>query len=75
MPSDKGLRRVIAAIVGAVVSFFLVGACVFYWMANVRAQGFRGGPATLAAAMAALFGGGLVAVAVLIVMLRLLRER
>jgi hypothetical protein len=41
-------------------------------MADVGANGLvHGGPATLAAAMAGLFSGGLVAVVVLILLLRL----
>jgi hypothetical protein len=55
------------AVVAALVSFCLVALAIYYKMADVRANGFlHGGPATLAAGMAGLFGGGVVAVAVLV---------
>jgi hypothetical protein len=68
---DRDLRRVIVAIVGAVVTFCVVATAVYYKMADVRVNGWvHGGPVMLAAAMAGLFGGGLLAVVVLIVLLR-----
>jgi hypothetical protein len=71
MKRDNDLRRVVVALVGAFVSFCVVATVVYAWMANVRVNGFlHGGPATLAAAMAGLFSGGLVAVAVLVTLLR-----
>jgi len=70
--ADRDLRRVVVAIVGALAAFCLVAMTLYYKMANVAVNGFmQGGPATLAAAMAGLFGGGLVAVVVLILLLRL----
>ena len=72
MKADRDLRRVVVAIVGALAAFCLVAMALYYKMANVAVNGFmQGGPATLAAAMAGLFGGGLVAVVVLILLLRL----
>ncbi len=72
MKADRDLRRVVVAIVGALAAFCLVAMALYYKMANVAVNGFmHGGPATLAAAMAGLFGGGLVAVVVLILLLRL----
>ncbi len=72
MKADQDLRRVVVAIVGALAAFCLVAMALYYKMANVAVNGFmHGGPATLAAAMAGLFGGGLVAVVVLILLLRL----
>jgi hypothetical protein len=68
---DRDLRRVIVAIVGAVVTFCVVATAVYYKMADVRVNGWvHGGPVMLAAGMAGLFGGGLLAVVVLIVLLR-----
>jgi hypothetical protein len=76
MKADNDLRRVVVALVGAFVSFCLVATAVYYWMADVRVNGFlHGSPKTLAAAMAGLFGGGLVAVAALIVLLRVESRR
>jgi len=70
MKADDGLRRIVVALVGALVSFCVVGMLVYCWMANVRVNGFlHGGPATLVAGMAGLFSGGLVAVAVLVLVL------
>jgi hypothetical protein len=44
---------------------------IYYKVANVRVNGmFHGGPESLAAAMAGLFGGGIVAVVVLVLLLR-----
>lgn len=71
MKNDAGVVGVIAALVGAAVSFGLVAAAIYYKMADVRVNGvFHGGPTSLAAAMAGLFGGGVVAVAVLVILLR-----
>jgi hypothetical protein len=71
MKPDNDLRRVIGALAGAVVSFCVVAFLVYCWMANVRVNGFlHGGPATLAAGMAGLFSGGLVAVVVLVMLLK-----
>jgi hypothetical protein len=68
---DRDLRRVIVAIVGAGITFFLVASAVYYKMADVQVNGWvHGGPLMLAAGMAGLFGGGLLAVVVLIVLLR-----
>jgi Na+/alanine symporter len=70
--ADRDLRRVVVALVGALVAFCVVALVIYYKMADVKVNGFvHGGPATLAAAMAGLFGGGLVAVVVLILLLRL----
>jgi hypothetical protein len=71
MKADGDLRHVVVAIVGAGFSFCLVAAAIYYKVADVRANGLlHGGPTTLAAAMAGLFGGGLAAVLVLVVLLR-----
>ncbi len=71
MRGGGDLWRVVGAIVGAGVSFCLVAAAIYYKVADVRVNGLlHGGPATLAAAMAGLFGGGLVAVGVLVLLLR-----
>jgi hypothetical protein len=70
---DRDLRRILIAIAGGLVAFCVVAIVIYYKMADVAVNGFvHGGPATLAAAMAGLFGGGLVAVAVLILLLRFL---
>ena len=70
MKPDKGLRRIVTALVGALVGFCVVAFLVYYWMADVRVNGFlHGGPGALWAAMAGLFSGGLVAVAVLVMLL------
>jgi hypothetical protein len=62
---------VIAAILGAVISFGLVFSAIYCKVADVRVNGiFHGGPASLAAAMAGLFGGGIVALVVLVILLR-----
>ncbi|WP_260737316.1 hypothetical protein [Tunturiibacter lichenicola] len=67
---DDGLS-VIAAILGAVVSFGVTFSAIFYKVADVRVNGiFHGGPTSLTAAMAGLFGGGVVALAVLVFLLR-----
>jgi hypothetical protein len=69
---DRDIRRVAVAIVGGLVAFCLVATAIYYKMADVAVNGFvHGGPAMLAAAMAGLFGGGLAAVAVLILLLRM----
>jgi len=71
MKPDNDLRRVVGALVGAVFSFCLVAVLVYCWMADVRVNGFlHGGPTTLAAGMAGLFTGGLVAVVVLVMLLK-----
>jgi hypothetical protein len=71
MRRDNDLRRVVVALVGAFVSFCLVAILVYCWMADVRVNGFlHGGPTALAAAMAGLFSGGLLAVVVLVMLLR-----
>ena len=68
---DRDLRRVLVALVGAVAAFCLVAAGIYYKLAEVAVNGWlHGGPRMLTAAMAGLFGGGLVAVAMLIVLLR-----
>jgi hypothetical protein len=70
--ADQDLRRVLVAIVGGLVAFCLVATAIYYKMADVRVNGFvHGGPAMLAAAMGGLFGGGLAAVGVVILLLRL----
>jgi Na+/alanine symporter len=62
---------VIAAILGSIASFCLVAIAIYYKVADVRVNGvLRGGPTSLAAAMAGLFGGGVVAVVVLVFLLR-----
>ncbi|MGH9597075.1 MAG: hypothetical protein ACRD3K_09790 [Edaphobacter sp.] len=68
---DKGLRCVVVAIVGAMVSFVLVGTGIYWKLANVRMNGFvHGGPAMMRGAMGGLFGGGLVALLVLVLLLQ-----
>jgi hypothetical protein len=74
--SDTGLRRIVIAIVGAVVSFCVVAAAIFYKVADVGVNGFvYEGPKALAAAMAGLFGGGLAAVVVMVLLLRVGRRK
>jgi hypothetical protein len=76
MKADGELRRIVAAIAGAGFTFCLVGAAIYYKVADVRVNGvLHGGPTTLAAAMAGLFGGGLAAVVVLVLLLRSLGGR
>jgi hypothetical protein len=71
MKPDRGLRHVVFAVMGALVTFCLVAIAIYYKMADVSLNGWmRDGPTTLAAAMAGLFSGGLVAVVVLILLLR-----
>jgi hypothetical protein len=68
---DRGLRRFVVSAAGAMISFCVVAAGVYYKLADVRVNGiFHGGPASLAAAMAGLFGGGVVALLVLVFLLR-----
>lgn len=68
---DRGLRRFVVAAAGAMISFCLVAVGVYYKIAGVRVNGaFHGGPASLAAAMAGLFVGGVVALLVLVLLLR-----
>jgi hypothetical protein len=68
---DRGLQRFVASVLGAMASFCLVAMGIYYKVADVRVNGaFHGGPASLAAAMAGLFGGGIVAVMVLVFLLR-----
>jgi hypothetical protein len=75
MTADQGLRRIVVAIVGAVVSFCLVAVGIFYKVADVGRNGFvYEGPKALAAAMAGLFGGGLAAVVVMVLLLRVGRR-
>ena len=72
MKDDKGPLCIILAVTGMVVTFCLVAMAIYYKMADVAVNGFlHGGPATLSAAMAGLFGGGLAALVVLILLLRL----
>jgi hypothetical protein len=67
----RGLQQLVASIVGAMLSFCVVAVAIYCEIANVRVNGFfHGGPAALAAAMAGLFGGGIVAVMVLVFLLR-----
>jgi hypothetical protein len=69
--ADRDLRRIVVALVGALAAFCLVAAGIYYKLAEVAVNGWlHGGPRMLTAAMAGLFGGGLVAVVVLIVLLR-----
>jgi hypothetical protein len=69
---DGDLRRIVVAVAGALIAFCLVAVAIYYKMAEVAVNGFvHGGPTALTAAMAGLFGGGLVAVAVLILLLRM----
>jgi hypothetical protein len=68
---DRGLQRFVVSAAGALISFCVVAVGVYYKIADVRVKGvFHGGPAALAAAMAGLFGGGVVAVLVLVFLLR-----
>jgi len=68
---DRGLQRFVVSVAGAMISFCLVAVAIYYKVADVRVKGaFHGGPASLAAAMAGLFGGGVVGVLVLVFLLR-----
>ncbi len=76
MKVDRELARLLAAILVAGISFCVVAGAIFYRMADVRANGWlHGGPTMLAAAMAGLFAGGLVAMIVLILLLRWANRR
>lgn len=76
MQRDPGMRQIVAAVVAAIVSFCVVGIGLFYVTTDVSRLGWRfSGPAALTGEMAGLFGGGLVAVAVLIAGLRWGRRR
>jgi hypothetical protein len=69
--SGKGGARVIVAIAGALVTFGLVAIATYYKMADVSVHGWiHGGPAMLTSAMAGLFGGGLAALIVLVLLLQ-----
>ncbi|NYF90645.1 hypothetical protein RBB79_13625 [Tunturiibacter empetritectus] len=71
MSRGHGLSRLVASIVGAGLSFCVVAVAIYCKVADVRENGlFHGGPEALAAAMAGLFGGGIVAVLVLVFLLR-----
>lgn len=71
MTPDPDLRRILIAVVGAILTFCLAATAIYYKMADVRMNGFvQSGPAALASAMAGLFGGGLLAVVALILLLR-----
>ena len=71
MSGDRSLRPLVASIAGALLSFCLVAMAIYCKVADVRVNGFfHGGPEALAAAMAGLFGGGIVAVMVLVFLLR-----
>jgi hypothetical protein len=68
---DRGLRRIVTAIAGALAMFCLVAATIYAKMAHAGTPGsIHGGPEMLAAAMAGLFGGGVAFVVALIVLLR-----
>lgn len=68
---DRDLRRIVVAVAGALVAFCLTATAIYYKVVDVAVNGWvRGGPTVLTAAMAGLFGGGLVAVVVLILLLR-----
>jgi hypothetical protein len=68
---DRVLQRFVVSAAGAMISFCVVAVGVYYKVADVKVNGaFHGGPASLAAAMAGLFGGGVVAVLVLVFLLR-----
>jgi hypothetical protein len=68
---DKGLQRVIVAIIGAVIMFCLVGVAIYYKMDHVPANGWMyAGPASLRAASGGLFCGGLAAFVALILLLQ-----
>jgi len=71
MKPDRSLRSVVVAIVGAFVTFCVVGVAIYGTLAHVRVNGFVfSSPAALKAAMGGLFGGGLAALVVLILLLR-----
>jgi hypothetical protein len=58
MKGDRGLRRVVVAVTGMLVTFCLVATTIYYKMADVAVNGF-------------VHGGGLAALVVLILLLRL----
>jgi ABC-type polysaccharide/polyol phosphate export permease len=71
MKPDPDLRRVIVAVVGALVTFCLVAVIIYARMAHVGVHGsVHGGPTALAAAMAGLFGGGVAALVALVLLFR-----
>ncbi|MBB5339489.1 hypothetical protein HDF13_001822 [Edaphobacter lichenicola] len=71
MSRGRGLQQLVASLVGAMLSFCVVAVPIYCKIADVRVNGFfHGGPVALAAAMAGLFGGGIVAVMVLVFLLR-----
>ena len=71
MRADRDLRRVVVAIVGAVVTFCVVAVAIYGTLVHVRVNGFVfSSPEALKAAMGGLFGGGLAALLVLILLLR-----
>jgi len=68
---DKDLRRVVVAIAGALAVFLGVGLGIYWKLADVRVNGFvHGGPTMLTGAMGGLFGGGLAALVVLVLLLQ-----
>jgi hypothetical protein len=68
---DKGLQRIVVAIVGALVAFCLVGLGVYYELAHVSVNGWLySGPTALTAEAGGLFAGGLAAMVALILLLR-----
>ncbi len=71
MKPGRGPHRVAFAVVGALVAFCLVATAIYARMADVGVNGWmHGGPAMLSAAMAGLFGGGVAALVMLIILLR-----
>jgi hypothetical protein len=71
MKPDRSLRSVVVAVAGSLAAFCLVAIAIYTKMADGGTNGFQhGGPAVLAAAMAGLFGGGVAAMVVLILLLR-----
>jgi hypothetical protein len=71
MKSDRSLRGVVVAIAGAFVTFCLVAVTIDTKMAGGGANGFlHGSPGMLSAAMAGLFGGGVAALVMLILLLQ-----
>ena len=68
---DKDLRRVVVAIAGALAVFIGMGLGVYWKLADVKVNGFvHGGPTMLTGAMGGLFGGGLAALVVLVLLLQ-----
>jgi hypothetical protein len=71
LSSNSGAGRLITAVIGALISLCVVGTAIFHKVAAAKGVTLsHGGPAMLTAAMAGLFGGGLAAVLVLILILR-----